>query len=375
MVPAMKRVQVVSTGSYLPGEPITNDDMERLVGPLPEDILEGIQVKTRHWMIDPATGEHRINNSEMAFRAASESLNLAGLEAEQVDLLILATGTPDYPLPPVVNLVQDTLGLRRCATMELRSGGAGAVQALDVARMYLESGAYHTAVVIGSEAISPVLAPMFLGQDPTSIRMRDRLPLYMFGDGAGAMVLQASEDGEGGILAGTMACIGGGKKPGIQSIGGGTHAPIHEQLRRPRLVELRVDVVESGKFTPFMLTEALAETVRRSGVSADSIDHCLIPEGNVGWMLASLHEAGLETAEWVALEGKIFDNLVQTGATGCAAVPLFLDDAWKSGRIKPGDRVMLIGVEATKWIYAGVVVDWTAATPTLSGSLAAAGTS
>src|SRR5215207_802647 len=111
----MKRVQVVSTGSYLPGEPITNEDMERLVGPLPDDILEGIQVKTRHWMIDPATGEHRINNSEMAVKATQQALDLAGLEPGQVDLLVLSTASPEYLLPPEVTLVQEKLGLRRCA--------------------------------------------------------------------------------------------------------------------------------------------------------------------------------------------------------------------------------------------------------------------
>ena len=87
-------------------------------------------------------------------------------------------------------------------------------------------------------------------------------------------------------------------------------------------------------------------------MEATSIDHCLIPEGNVGWMLDSLRDEGLFTPEWQAMEGKIFDNLAQTGACGCAAVPLFLDHAWKNGLIKPGERVLLIGVEATKWIYA-----------------------
>jgi 3-oxoacyl-[acyl-carrier-protein] synthase-3 len=126
------------------------------------------------------------------------------------------------------------------------------------------------------------------------------------------------------------------------------------------MVDLRVDVVGAGDFTPVMVTEALADTLKQARVSADSIDLCLIPEGNVGWMLDSLREAGLLTPEWMALDGKIFDNLAQMGACGCAAVPLFLDHAWKNGQVKPGDRLMLIGVESTKWIYAGMVLDWTA---------------
>lgn len=358
----MGMVQVVGTGGYQPGDPITNDMIESWVGPLPDDVMEGISIQQRFWMIDPTTGEHRENNSDMAYKAARQAIESAGLEAGDVDLMILSTGTPDYPLPPVVNMVQERLGLERCATLEIRSGGAGAVQGMDIARFYLESGAYKTAVIIGSEAISPVLAPVFLGMDPHKVRMRDRMPLYMFGDGAGAMVLHAG-DGDSGLIGGAMRCIGGLKPPGIHSVGGGTHAPIHEQVAAKRLVDLRVDVVGAGDFTPVMVTDALADTLARTGIDATSIDLCLIPEGNVGWMLDSLREAGLLTPEWQALDGKIFDNLAQMGAVGSAAVPLFLDHAWRTGQVKPGARLLLIGVESTKWIYAGMVLDWTAASP------------
>ncbi|MFH8366950.1 3-oxoacyl-ACP synthase III family protein [Streptomyces sp. NPDC018031] len=358
----MTGIHIAGTGGYQPGDPIPTSEIARLAGPLPEEVLEGLSIERRFWMIDPATGEHRENNSDMAYKAAVRALDAAGMEAGDIDLMILATGTPDYPLPPLVNFVQERLGVERCATLEIRSGGAGVVQALDIARMYLAAGVYRTALVIGSEAISPVLAPVFLGKRPESIRMRDRMPLYMFGDGAGAMVLRAT-DAPGGLLGGASACIGGGRKPGIHSVGGGTHAPIHEQLRAKRLVDLKVDVVGAGDFTPVMVTEAVHHTLERSGVGVDTVDLCLVPEGNVGWMLDSLREAGLDTAEWQALDGKIIDSLATMGAVGCAAVPLFLDDAWRDGRIKPGDRVMLIGVESTKWIYAGMVLDWTADVP------------
>ncbi|WP_031075826.1 3-oxoacyl-ACP synthase III family protein [Streptomyces sp. NRRL WC-3742] len=358
----MTSIRIIGTGGYQPGDPIPTEEITRLVGPLPDEVLEGLSIERRFWMIDPKTGEHRENNSDMAYRAAVRALDAAGVEAAEVDLMVLATGTPDFPLPPVVNLVQEHLGLVSCATMELRSGGAGVVQGLDIARMYLEAGTYRTALVIGSEAISPVLAPVFLGQDPNRIRMRDRMPVYMFGDGAGAIVLRA-EEGEGGLRAGATACIGGDRKPGIHSVGGGTHAPIHQQLKAKRLVDLKVDVVGAGDFTPVMVTEAIRSTLQRSGVDVESVDLCLVPEGNVGWMLDSLHELGLDTTEWKALDGRIFDSLSTMGAVGCAAVPLFLDDAWRSGRIRPGDRLMLIGVESTKWIYAGAVVDWTAQAP------------
>jgi 3-oxoacyl-[acyl-carrier-protein] synthase-3 len=363
--------EIVSTGSYLPGEPISNERMEQLVGPLPEDVLEGIQVTQRHWMVDLETGDHTVNNSVMATEAAREALANAGIDASEVDLLVVSTASPDYLLPPLVTFVQEALGLERCATTEIRSGCAGFGEGLDVARLYVESGQYKTAVVIGSEAISPLLVPVFLGKDPDKIRMRDRMNPYNFGDGAGAVVVRASESGQG-IVGSAMACVGGSKKPAMQIIGAGTHEPIHKQMQAKRLVDLKVDVVESGKFTPYVLTEALVEVLRATGTRAEDIDVCLIPEGNAGYMVEELKEAGLMTPEWTALEGKIVENLALVGATGSAAVPLALDYAWKTGAVKEGDLIMLLAIETSKWKYAGTVLHWTAALPDRLASAAGA---
>jgi len=355
----MNTVRVVSTGSYLPGEPITNDDLERLVGPLPEDILEGIQVKRRHWLIDPDTGEHRTTNSEMATTATREALAAAELEPGDVELIVSSTASPEYHLPPMVTLLQDHLGIQKCATTELRSGCAGFVEAFEVARMYLERGVYRTAVVVGSEAISPLLAPVYLGKEPDRIRMRDRMNPYNFGDGAGAIVLQAG-DGDG-VIGSAISSVGGTRKPAMQIVGAGTHEPIHKQLEAKTLVDLKVDIVESGRFTPYVLTEALTATLGSSGIAAEDVDLCIIPEGNAGYMVDELKEAGLLTPEWIALSDKIYENLTEVGATGSAAVPLALDDAWRKGKLEPGDVVMLLAIETSKWKYAGIVATWTAA--------------
>jgi len=352
---------MLSTGSYLPGDPIDNEELERYAGGLPEDVLEGLQVKTRHWIADPRTGEQGETNSEMAAKAAREALALADVEPAEVELLVLSTASPDYHLPPVVTFVQDALGLRRCATVEIRSGCAGAVEGLDVARMYLERGQYRNAIVIGSEAISPLIVPLFAGQDPDRVRMRDKLGIYSFGDGAGAMVLSAfEEDGGEGVLGSAIACVGGGHKPGMQVIGGGTHQPIAKQLEAKRLIELKVDVVESGRFTPHVLVEGMKETIERAGIDAEAVDVCIIPEGNAEYMTDELREAGLLTHEWTALEGKIFENLSLIGATGSAAVPLAVDHGWKTGKLVPGQIVMLLAIETSKWKYGGWVLPWTA---------------
>jgi 3-oxoacyl-[acyl-carrier-protein] synthase-3 len=355
----MKSIRIISTGSYLPGEPLTNNDLEQLVGALSPEILEQVQVERRHWLIDPQTGEHRETCSDMAVKAVRQALELAALQPEQIDLLIVSTSSPDYPLPPMVTLIQDKLGLRRCATLEVRSGCSGAASALDVARLYLERGIYQRAVVIGCEAISPILAPAFIGKDPELLRVRDRLGIYSFGDGAAAIVLEATElDSGEGVLGSAMACVGGGKKPGMLIPVGGTNTPLH-RLKDQR-VELKVDFSASGKFTPYVLTEALRDLLACAHVRAETIDLCIIPEGNTRYLRDELSQAGLLTDEWLALDDKIFENLALVGNTGSAALPLALDYAWKTGRVKSGDRLMLLAIESSKWIYAGMVLVWSA---------------
>jgi 3-oxoacyl-[acyl-carrier-protein] synthase-3 len=277
---------------------------------------------------------------------------------------VVSTASPDFHLPGVATLVQDQLGLRRCAAIDIRSGCAGAVEALDLARMYIERGDHRHAVVVGSEAISPLMVPVFLGRNPEKVRMRDRLGVYNFGDGAGALVLSRDDEADEGIIgASALACIGGGRAPGMQVVGGATHAPIHRQLEAKRLIELKVDVVEAGRFTPFVLTEGMQDTLARAGVTADAIDACVIPEGNATYMTDELRAAGLLTPEWTALEPKIVENLASVGATGSAAVPLAVDDAVLRGCIEPGDVVMLLAIETSKWKFGGLVARWTAPAP------------
>ncbi len=360
-MPPMRSAVVLATGGWLPGDPITNEQLESVAGPLPDDVLEGIQVKTRHWVADLHTGEQSETNSQMAAKAALQALERAETEPEEVELLVVSTASPEYHLPPTATLVQEHLGLAKCAAIDIRSGCAGGVEALDVARLYLERGEFETALVIGSETISPLTVPVFLGQDPERVRMRDRLGIYNFGDGAGAIVLRAQDQEGAGLLGSAICSVGGERKPGMQVIGGGTHDSIAHQLAAKRLVELKVDVVESGRFTPYVLTEALRETLSRCGVTAEAIDVCVIPEGNAGYMTDELREAGLLTAEWTAIEPKIFENLALVGATGSAAVPLALDYAWQTDRVKQGDLVMLLAIETSKWKYGGIVLPWTAA--------------
>jgi 3-oxoacyl-[acyl-carrier-protein] synthase-3 len=350
--------QIVSTGSYLPGEPITNADIEEMVGALPGGMLEGMHMQRRFWIIDPETGGHRDSTSGMAANALRQALERAGLVPGDVELLIVATATGDYLLPPTPTLVQEKLGIDGCSTLEIRSGGAGVVQGLDIARLYLERGIYQTVAVIGADAISPVQAQL-LGREDRRLRVRDRLLMYMFGDGAGAIVMRAGDTP--GVIAAASQCIGNGRPPGMEVRGGGgTHAPYLEQLASGRPVDLRIDIEAASTFTATLTLEGIANTLRAAGVEADAIDHLVTPEADTDWMAAAFDDNPALARSWAPLLAKVRNALPAVGAPGCAALPIGLDHAVAAGQLQAGQRIMLLGMETTKWIYAGMVLDWTA---------------
>jgi 3-oxoacyl-[acyl-carrier-protein] synthase III len=355
-------VQILATGSYLPGEPIDNEDLAKLCGPLPAGILAGLQVKRRHWLADPATGEHLSSTSKMAEGAARNALERAGLGPDDVDLIMLSTASPEYHLPTSASYVQEHLGLERCAVIELRAGCAGAVQALDIARRYVADGTCQTALVIGSEAISPLLIPSYLGRDPDEVRMRDRLTVYNFGDGAGAMVLRAATaDGDAAGTANcayATACLGGRMKPGMQVIGGGTDAPSAAQLGRKPLMNIRLDASGVARFGPQVLVAALRDLLARAGLRLADVDACVLPEGNAGYFSSELEAAGMTREDHDQVQGTIVENLADVGATGSPAVLLALDAGVTSGRIRPDDTVLLLAIEASRYIYAGLSLRW-----------------
>jgi 3-oxoacyl-[acyl-carrier-protein] synthase-3 len=123
-------------------------------------------------------------------------------------------------------------------------------------------------------------------------------------------------------------------------------------------MDMKIDIEQASTFTATLTTEAVRDVLARADLQAEAIDLCVTPEADTDWMASALHADGSPAPEWLALEGRIFNALPQFGAPGCAALPLGLDLAWTSGRVTPGQRVLLLGMETTKWIYAAMVVDW-----------------
>jgi 3-oxoacyl-[acyl-carrier-protein] synthase-3 len=350
--------QIVATGSYLPGAPIGNDRVAELAGEVPDEVLGSLDVRYRHWMVDPITGKHLDSNSGMAVSAGRQALERSGREVHDLDLLIVCTSSPDFIVPPVANLVQDALGLERCQVMEVRGATSGWVQSVDVARMRIEAGLNQCALVIGSEAMSSLLVPLLLERGKDSLRIRDRLLLYLFGDGAGAVVVAAGDGG--GIRASASACLGGGKAPGMRVLGGGTNVALAEQTQASPWVQLKLDATESSRFIPYVFATGLNETLGSAGLRPADIDVCIVPEGNVPYLEEGMIRPGIDGAAWLAMRPRLFDILKDVGGTGAAGVPLALDRAATTGVLKRGATLLMLGMESVKWSYAGMVLDWTA---------------
>jgi 3-Oxoacyl-[acyl-carrier-protein (ACP)] synthase III len=170
-----------------------------------------------------------------------------------------------------------------------------------VARLYLEAGIYRTAAVVGCDAISPLQSQVFLG-DPKRVRVRDRMLVYMFGDGAGAIVLEVG--GEPGVIGSAVGCVGTGRAPGMEVLGGGgTYAPYAEQ-REGRLLDLRIDIGQASSFTATLTTTGLRDALERTGVTADTVDLLVTPEADTEWM-ANAAAAGDADAEiWAAFQSR-----------------------------------------------------------------------
>ena len=355
----MSFVNILSIASYMPGESISNDRLASLIGELDEELMAQVDVQDRYWTINAETGEPSESNSDISAKSARLALEKAGVSAEDVDLIVMSTCSPDYPLPATVTQVQDNLGLRRAATIEVRSGCCGAVQALDIAKLYLSTGQYRTALVIGTEVISPLLYQMYGHKDKDDLRLRDKLCIYSFGDGSAAMVLQASEQAKGHLIGkSAFACAGGGKKPGMIVPIGGTAIPITHEALDKGLFSLKVDFTGSAKYTADILHEGFHETLSNAGVTAKDIQGCIIPEGNTGYLRDDLQRSGKLSEEWLEIENRVYDNLKYVGNTGSPAVLLAFEHAVRTGKVNQGDNVMFLAIETSKWLFAGTVFQW-----------------
>jgi 3-oxoacyl-[acyl-carrier-protein] synthase III len=305
--------RITGWGKYVPENILTNHDLEQMVDTSDEWITTRTGIKERR-----IRGEHDTTSS-MATAAGQEALEVAGLSPKDLDLIIVATSSPDYLLPSVANKVQDMIGAN-CGAFSLVAGCSGWVYALTTAEQFIANGNYDRILVIGVEIVS------------FAVDFTDRRTCVLFGDAAAATVVEASEE-PGGILSFELGSDGS-RTEYLYVPDGGTIAPMSQQTIDERRHYLRMNGAGLAKFALRTMPASFKRTIYQAGLTPDDIDLYIPHQSNVRLIeVAARHLR-------VPFE-KFFVNVDRYGNTSAAAVPLALVEAIEEGRIKEGDIVAL----------------------------------
>ncbi len=303
--------RLIGTGSYLPGLPVSNDDLAaRGIDTNDEWIVTRTGIRSRH-LADPGT-----TSSELGLIAARRALEMAGVAGSELDLIIVATSTPDFIFPSTACLIQGKLGNKGAAAFDVQAVCAGFTFALGIAEKFIRSGSHKKALVIGAEVFSRILD------------WSDRGTCVLFGDGAGAVVLEASE--KPGILATAMHADG--SQNGILNVPGQVCGG--EVTGDPFL---RMDGQAVFKFAVRVLADIAEEVCQAAGIQTSEVDWLIPHQANIRIIEATGKKLGVD-------RNKVIVTVDRHGNTSAASVPLALDEAVRDGRIQRGQKVLLEGV-------------------------------
>jgi 3-oxoacyl-[acyl-carrier-protein] synthase-3 len=325
-----RSVSVAGVGAYVPAKALTNFELERLVATTDEWITTRTGIKERRIA---AKDEF---TSDLGAKAAQRALKNAGVTADQVDLIILATITPDMVFPSTAALVQQKIGALRAAAFDLEAACSGFIYGLEIGQQFIMSRTYDTVLVIGAEKLSSI------------VDWQDRNTCVLFGDGAGAVVLQNRPNSHG-LLTAVMGADGS-KAELLHMPGGGSRCPATAQSVAARLHYLRMEGKETFKYAVQAMVNAATEALHRCDVDISKIK-CIIP-----------HQANRRIIDAVgerlgARPDQLFVNLDRYGNTSAASVAIALDEAVSSGRIHRGDLILLV-VFGAGLTWGAAVIEW-----------------
>ncbi len=328
----MKRyAQIVGWGMYVPEIVFTNEDLTRLMDTSDKWIRQRTGIGERH-IATP--GEEC--TSTMAIKAARSALAVADMSPASLDLIIVATATPDYHFPATACLVQDTLGATRAGAFDLEAGCAGFVYGLAMASQTIIAGGADRVLVVGAETLSSILD------------WQDRTTAVLFGDGAGAVVLKAS-DVPGGVLSFVLGADGSGGELLIMP-GGGSRHPISEEMLAQGLHRAKMNGPEVFRFATRIMGRAAKQAVRKAGLALEDIDLFIPHQANLRIIKSAAKALKLPPE-------KVFVNIEQYGNTSAASIPIALCEAIAEGRLKPNDHVVMVAFGAGL-TWAAAVVRW-----------------
>jgi 3-oxoacyl-[acyl-carrier-protein] synthase-3 len=325
----MQNVKIIGTGFYVPKKVLTNEDLEKMVDTNHEWIITRTGIAERHIAEDSET------TSDVAAKAALKALKDANIKPGEIDLIIVATNSPDMIFPATACLVQKKIKAVNAATLDLQAGCTGAVYALITAWQYISTGFYDNVLVIGAETLSKF------------VDWTDRNTCILFGDGAGAAVLKA--DQEKGILSG---CLGGdGSNDDLIVIPAGlSKYPTSHETVEKKMHYVKMKGNEVFKLAVRYMKRTTVKTLDKCNLSVEDVD-CFIPHQ------ANIRIISALTRVLKIKKDKVFVNLNKYGNTSAASVMIALDEAVKEGKIKSGDIVVLTAFGAGL-TYGTIVLKW-----------------
>ncbi len=325
-----RSVHIIGTGSYVPARVMTNTDLEKLVDTTDEWIVTRTGMKERRIASDQEC------TSDMGSRAAERAMEQAGIGAEEIDLVICATLTPDMLFPATACLIQSRIGATNAAAFDMEAACSGFLYGLEIGQQFITSGTYDTVLVVAAEKLS------------TIVDWEDRNTCVLFGDGAGAAILR-SRGKEHGILT---TCMGadGSKADILLMPAGGAKYPATRESVSSRMHYLKMAGKEVYKHAVTAMQTAAGEALTKCNLDASDIK-CVIP-----------HQANVRILEALAdridvpME-KVYINLDRYGNVSAASVAIALDEAAREGRFERGDLILLV-VFGSGLTWASCVIQW-----------------
>ncbi len=318
-------------GSFVPERVLTNADLEKLVETSDEWIMSRTGISERRLVRDGQA------TSDLAVEAGRRALEHAGLSAADLDLIIVATITPDTPFPAVGNLVQDRLGARHAAAFDLNAACSGFIYGLATGGQFIQTGLYRHVLVIGAEALSRV------------VNWQDRGTCVLFGDGAGAAVLGPVAPGEG-LLSFDLGSDGAGAEL-LCIEAGGSRLPASPETVAKGQHLLRMNGSEVFKFAVRVIEESTMRALERAGMTTADIDCFIAHQANIRILDAAAKRLELPAE-------RVFNNVHRYGNTSAASVPIAMVEALAEGRFQSGDTLALVGFGAgLSW--ASTIMTWT----------------
>jgi 3-oxoacyl-[acyl-carrier-protein] synthase III len=323
--------QIVGWGSYVPEKVLTNEALAKVVDTTDEWIASRTGIRERHVV----SGEKETTVS-LALRAARDALLIAGLPPSRLDLVIVATATPEHVFPSTASLLQDALGASRAGAYDLSAGCSGFIYALTMASATVRSGLADHVLVVGAETLSRIT-------DWT-----DRNTCVLFGDGAGAMVVSACEE-HCGVLATELGSDGSGGELLVLPAGGSRHPTSHQTVTDGDHF-IKMNGREVFRFATTQMPKAAENVARKAGWQVADLDVIIPHQANIRIIESAAKRLSLP------LE-KFFINLEKYGNTSAASIPIALVEAVECGRVKPGDKVVMVGFGAGL-TWAAAAIEW-----------------